>query len=354
MPLGKKILLSPLDWGLGHTTRCIPIIRELITRGHHITIACNGFQKQFLESYNLPIRFVHIEGYNVTYHNKGSMVMKMAGQIPRIVQKIKEENNWVKEHVKENEVDIIISDNRFGFYHNLVESIYITHQINIRANSLVSPMLYKLHDMIINNFHHCWIPDTPENDFAGDLSAAKNESYQYVGLLSRFSSSQYKIQTKKSSEWFDYTAILSGPEPQRSLFEKILINEFTSSPKKLLLVGGALSEKKYKVSDNISYRSLSSADDFEDVLGVTQRVIARSGYSTIMDMAFLQLPVYFVPTPGQTEQEYLAALHKIKSGTNWINQSNFIIPEFESFNTLSKPSSNNEFLLKTVLNKVGL
>jgi uncharacterized protein (TIGR00661 family) len=350
MSIAKRILLSPLDWGLGHTTRCIPLIRELLDRGHHITVACNNFQKQFLESYRLNVQYVHLNGYDVSYHNKGSMMMKMAGQIPKIMQKIKEENNWLKQYVIDNEVDIIISDNRFGFYHNMVESIYITHQINIRANSFVSPVLYKLHDMVINNFHHCWIPDTPNNDYAGELSLSKNPSFNYIGLLSRFSD---QIMSN-NKETFDYTAILSGPEPQRTIFEEIVIKTFASSNKTLLLVGGTTSIKWDELPSNISYQNLSNAEDFNKVLHATQRVIARSGYSTIMDMAFLQLPVYFVPTPGQTEQEYLAQFHGNKNAVKWVHQSAFKLPDIDQFNALAKPEDDHTSYLQQALNRVGL
>jgi uncharacterized protein (TIGR00661 family) len=351
MSIARNILIAPLDWGLGHTTRCIPVIQELLLRGHRVTMACNDFQRQFVESYDLNIRFVHLEGYDVSYHNKGSMVIKMAGQIPKILQKIKEENNWVKQYVKDNEVDLIISDNRFGFYQNLVESIYLTHQINIQANSFVNPVLFRLHDMMINNFHHCWIPDTPENEFAGNLSISKNKSFRYIGILSRFHGPVSRDRTLAIN---DFTAILSGPEPQRTIFEQLLIKMFSDSNHSLLLVGGTLKTLDNELPDNITYKKLSAAQDINKVLSVTNRVIARSGYSTIMDLAYLQLPVYFVPTPGQTEQEYLARFHANKSGVNWTSQAGFSKPEVQQFKTISKPTNSNSLLLKSTLDDLGL
>jgi uncharacterized protein (TIGR00661 family) len=350
----KDILIAPLDWGLGHTTRCIPLVKKLVKRGHNVTIACNDFQKLVLTTYGLNVTYVFLEGYNVAYTKNGRLTLKIMGQIPKILNSIKTENNWVKEYVKNNKVDFIISDNRFGFYHPLVESVYITHQINIQSVALLNPVLYKIHGAMINNFHHCWIPDTPTNDYAGELSVAKNSSYNYIGLLSRFDGLEMPNELNQEQSFFEFAVLVSGPEPQRSVFEELVVNTFNHSDKKVVIISGGGVENTYQLNENIQFESLPDPARFNQLLSQSKNIILRSGYTSIMDFAILQKPLFFVPTTGQTEQEYLANFHNKQSGIGWNTQEKFTIPANDQFAKLKSYVPTEHFLLEETLSSLGL
>jgi hypothetical protein len=351
----KKILISPLDWGLGHTTRCIPLIKKLLERGHQITVACNELQKTVLQTFNLKVSYVFLEGYNVAYSKNNRLALKIMTQIPRIMNVIKAENNWVQQYVKENEVDFIISDNRFGFYHPQIESVYITHQINIQSNALLNPILFKLHDVMIKNFHHCWVPDTPNNSYAGELSLTKNKSNRYIGLLTRFEKSLNESDDEElESKKFEFGVLISGPEPQRSMFEKQIIDVFSKVSSKIVVISSSSQYQINDLTEKITIETLPNPTLFLQLISQSEKIILRSGYSSIMDFAVLQKPLYFVPTTGQTEQEYLAGFHKKNNSIGWCKQENFKIPMSDEFGFLKPyiPSENN--WLEETLDSIGL
>jgi len=343
-------LISPLDWGLGHTSRCIPLIKILLDKGHRITVACNEEQQAILEPLFNTVRFTFLEGYKIVYPVNTWMAFSMTMQSPKVISAIKKEKKWLKEYVKENPQDMIISDNRFGFFHKRIESVYITHQINIQGPSLFKPILYSVHKAYIDNFHHCWIPDTPSNELAGDLSKTKIKRFKFIGPLSRFKTELPKNTTPK----YKYLAIISGPEPQRSVFQKIIEKSFINSGENCAIIGGKSFENGKKIADNVAVYSHLNPEEFYQLIGDSERVISRPGYSTIMDFSILQKPIYFVPTPGQTEQEYLAKHQKKRSGINSISQSKFVIPEDSKFALVAKSESTQKERLLKVLKSIGL
>jgi uncharacterized protein (TIGR00661 family) len=315
---GKNIIIAPLDWGLGHTSRCIPIIDNLLKKGHSVTAAVNDQQKSILQELFPTITYAHLEGYNIEYPVNGSMTWNMAKQSTKIFTAIKNENHWLKNYISDHPQDVVISDNRFGFYHPRVESIYITHQINIQGPSLIKPILYSIHKNYIDNFHHCVIPDTEDNILAGQLSKTPIDRFKFIGPISRFNTAATNDNIQ-----YKYLGILSGPEPQRSVFCKILEEAFLESNEPCAIIGGKPLEKNHFTKDNLTYYPHLKTDEFYEVVCQSKGVISRSGYSTIMDFSILQKPIYFVPTPGQTEQEYLAEFHHENSGIGFCSQKNF-------------------------------
>lgn len=300
---GKKIFISPLDWGLGHTTRCIPIIKVLQELGAKIWIGANKEQQTLLESELTDVNYLFFEGYNITYPAAKGMVLKMGLQIPKILSKIKTEKRELKKLIKQYQFDLIISDNRFGLYSETVPSIYITHQINIQAPFGLDKVLLELNQQYINKFTQCWIPDFSDTkqSLAGVLSRSNNKKYYYLGPLSRFNSPSTALKSE-----YSYTAIISGPEPQRTLFEKQVIQLFESKHEKCAIIGGQPLNNKIETKENIDYFPHLSSQQFYELVTISKKIICRPGYSSIMDLSILQKPVFFVPTPGQTEQEYLA------------------------------------------------
>ena len=303
----KRILVAPLDWGLGHATRCIPIIHALLAMGHEPIIATDGHAYDLLALELPQLQILRLNGYHPFYPENGSMVIAMGRQLPKFIRAIAHERKIVEKWVKQYSIDGIISDNRYGAYSPLKPTAFITHQLNIRVPawaSLLNGPLARLNRLLISPFNRVWIPDWPgDESLAGKLSEIEetNDRYQYIGPISRFG----KIQ--KLPRQYDLLILLSGPEPQRSLLEKKILSQLSSLNKKVLLVQGLISKKERKAfNDNLDVYSYMTTDELVVALATSNLVVARSGYTTIMDMVAIGKQALFIPTPGQTEQEYLA------------------------------------------------
>lgn len=320
----KKIIIAPLSWGLGHATRCIPIIREILNHNHKVIITAGEAGIALLEKEFPSLEYVLSKGYNFKYPENGNMKLAMAISAPSILKGIFNEQKEAELLSKKTKAAAIISDNRYGYYSNFIPSVFITHQIFIKS-SLFQSLLHKLTFSFINKFMECWVPDfsDPDANLSGDLSHLKKYpgKFKFVGPLSRFRFSE--DATQKTN---DFLAIISGPEPQRSIFESLILDQLINSGLKGTVITGQpdVSEKT-RTNGNINIYSHLNQDDFENEARKSNVIISRSGYSTIMDLYFLQLPAIFIPTPGQTEQEYLASYHSIKGHSLTLDQDNFHI-----------------------------
>lgn len=319
-----KILVTPLNWGIGHATRCVPVINKLLKEGFEPIIASDGdaliyLQKEFpsLTSHKLP-------SYNIKYSKKTYLFkFKLLLQIPKIIKAASYEQKLTQQIIREEKIDGIISDNRFGVYGKYIPSVYITHQINV-FSGITTFFTTKIHQKIMRKFDEVWIPDninTPR--FSGKLSffIKSKVPIKYIGILSRFS------QTQQTSTVYNYDimVILSGLEPQRTNLEDKLILEFKNVEKKIFFVRGILKNSKIKNSANITFVNfLTQHKLFEKIL-VSKLIIARSGYSIIMDLAILQKKCFFIPTPNQAEQEYLAEHLEYLNIAPFSKQNNFKI-----------------------------
>ena len=295
------ILITPLNWGLGHATRCIPIINSLVESGIKVCLASDGRALSLLKEEYPGLTAYELPGYNVRYEQTG-MIWNIAKQLPKISRAILAERKAVKKIVKAKSVDVIISDNRYGCRSKQTKNIFITHQINIAIpNRRLEIISNKINHHFINLFDECWIPDFEgEESLAGKLSDTSAD-HQYIGPLSRF---QYAGLKKEH----DLIAVLSGPEPQRSILEKKIIEQLKELPLKSLIVQGKTEiMQRSNLSENLSLVSFLTSRDLNEAILKSELVIARSGYSTIMDLVALQKKAILIPTPGQTEQEYLAA-----------------------------------------------
>lgn len=326
----KKILIAPLDWGLGHATRCTPIIAALKDE-FDIILAASGRSKQYLHQTFPTIPIVSSPGYGIRYPKGKNMTRRMLLQAPKILHRIKQEQQEAEALVKKHQIDLILSDNRFGFYSKNVPSIYLTHQLRIQAkHQWVRDELYRRHRRCIQQFSRCWIPDTAFQHYAGKLSRSNGEKgYQFIGPLSRFQS----IQVEKKA--FDYCLLLSGPEPSRTQLEQLLIGFFTNTTNNVVLFRGTPGEPTMPPPKNVTVYPHASTEEMAEIISHSKVVISRPGYSTIMDLATLQIPCLFIPTPGQTEQEYLARYHKQRNGISWIDQNKLTLQQIEQ--VIKKP-----------------
>lgn len=301
------ILLSPLDWGLGHASRCIPLICELLLQGCEVIIASKNGPKSLLMHEFPELTFLPVSGYNVQYsRNRSFLPMRLFTQIPKLLYSINTEHKWLKKAVKNGKIDAIISDNRMGFYHSEIPSIYITHQLHIKTgNSFTERLADKIHHSFIKKYSVCWVPDFGGDvNLAGELSHPKEEFTKpvYLGCLSRFE------KKENVAKQYELVVIISGPEPQRTVFENILYDQLNDYDKKVLFVRGLPGNDDVKKHRNnlITVVNHLAADELNLAMQQCNYVISRSGYTTIMDLVKLQQRAILVPTPGQTEQEYLA------------------------------------------------
>jgi len=316
-PLGVrgKILVCPLNWGLGHATRCVPIIRKLVADGHEVVIVADGYPLAFLQQQFLSLRFIEFPSYEVYYAAGKSQVGAMIFNFPNIIKGIIYEHIWLRNLLNKEHFDQVISDNRFGMWNKRVHSIYMTHQLMIKMPvnlKFMEPLVHRIHKAIINRYTECWIPDRAENDgLSGDLAhkypLPRNASF--IGTLSRFK----ELKDIQPNEEHDVVVVISGPEPQRTIFEDYLLTRFRNRPEKTLIVRGQPQIENYhrRYVGNITLvPHLSDAELAAALLGA-RKIICRSGYSSIMDLDALNClqKAELIPTPGQTEQEYLSLIY---------------------------------------------
>lgn len=323
----KTILIAPLDWGLGHATRCIPIITELNENGHKVILAAEGPVKELLQQEFPQNLILPLKGYKIKYSKSAFWLpAKLLIQLPQILLIINKEHGWLKEAVRKYRIDMVISDNRFGLFHKTVPAIYITHQLFIKTgNSFSEKIAQRIHRWIIKKFDECWVPDfEKENGIAGVLShpAKSLNNIKYIGCLSRFEKKEHQEKENK------LLILLSGPEPQRSIFENMLLQQVENLKGKILFVRGlpgkiqtAPVTQTHKA--NIIFKTHLPAKELCDVIQQSEMVLCRSGYTTIMDLIKLQQKSILVPTPGQTEQEYLATYLQSKNVFYSAPQHNF-------------------------------
>lgn len=300
----KRIVVAPLCWGLGHASRCIPIINQLLDQGNIVSLASDGaalslLRQEFptLDSFDLP-------EYDINYKYQ-SMIINMVTQVPKILRAIKKEKSIADHIATAWNADILISDNRLGFRSTKTKNIYISHQLNIpHPNKIISTIANKMHHHFINKYDECWIPDSEGNHSLagkmtdGDLKIEK----LFIGIQSR-------LLKKKVVQDIDLAIILSGPEPQRTYLEKELIARCIHlTDKKIVLVRGTDDLVDLIINHaHITVYNLLTSHDINDIINRTKLIVCRAGYSSIMDLTMLGKGAILIPTPGQYEQEYLAA-----------------------------------------------
>jgi uncharacterized protein (TIGR00661 family) len=322
-----RIFLSPLDWGLGHATRCIPIIKTLLELNCAVIIGADKASNILLKKEFPTLEFIQMRGYEIKYSRKiGQFYLKILLQLPRIITVISNENRQLHQIIEEYKIDAVISDNRFGLHSRLVPCVYITHQIQIKTgNFLGNKIATWIHRRFMNNFSIIWIPDYKLNGLAGELSHPKKLPGKcvYLGALSRF-----KLLDSKD-KIYDILISLSGPEPQRTIFEEIILAQCDQIKGGILLVRGlpGISEKLIHQHEHLTVVNHLSANELNIALAQSDIVIARSGYTTIMDLAKLNKKAILIPTPGQTEQEYLANYLMEKKYFYSVPQMKFVLKE---------------------------
>ena len=315
-----KVLIAPLNWGLGHATRSIPLIRHYLAEGHDVVLGGDGDSILLLRRTFPNLRVVDLPSLELRYtynaHQRGFYLRA----IPALIRFTIADRYYLRQQLAVEHFDLIISDNRFGLFSRDTRCVYITHQLYVHLPKRLrwlEPVARALHASIYKRYNEVWVPDYdhPTNNLAGSLAhgGTFDHSAKYIGPLSRFDNlATDGISKECPGTSYSIVAVLSGLEPQRTLFEEFLINRYRQYDKPILLVRGKMGLPNVSTQiGSITLIPYMTDDQLSAYMLQAEKIVVRSGYSTIMDLAVLGVlnKAEFHPTPGQTEQEYLSQYH---------------------------------------------
>jgi len=298
----KKIIVAPLNWGLGHASRCIPIIKALMQEDFLPVIAGDGGSLAFLKKEFPTLEAIDLPSYQISYRK--NLKWNLLKKYPSIRKAVRKEYKIINQYIEDHsDVAGILSDNRFGVRSPKVPSIYITHQVNVLAG-ILTPFTSFVHQQIIKKFDECWIPDEQDSKFSGRLSQSRrNLNQKFVGVLSRF-------EKKNLDKEIDILIVLSGPEPNRTELEQKITRKFDGTELNVCLVQGKVeTEEKTSIHGKFTMINYVLSEKLEHLLNTSKYVVCRSGYSSVMDLVSMEKRALLIPTRHQTEQEYLAQYH---------------------------------------------
>lgn len=324
-----RILFTALDWGLGHTTRIVPIIRMVQILGMKVVFAGTEKQISFLKSMASEIETETIPGLRIRLSAGNSQTGILIRQAPGLLLQVRREHRMIHQLATKHKVSFIISDNVYGAFSKEIPSVIITHQLEVllpRPVTIARWLISRLLRYWLERFSEIWVPDYPgKENLTGSLSepGRKMQKTKFIGLMSRFTGMEIPSIQKIPGR---VLVILSGPEPQRSILENIVRDQFSECEKELDLhvirgLPGMIE------SDRQGWFNHLQDDDFIHEVSEAEFIICRSGYSTLMDLIALKRTAFLVPTPGQTEQEYLAAYLSDRKYFAYTEQSNFSFSE---------------------------
>ncbi|KQC32625.1 glycosyltransferase [Nonlabens sp. YIK11] len=357
MQISKNILVAPLNWGLGHATRCIPIIEALLDNGDRPIIASDGDALELLKKEFPNLVAVELPAYDVAYAEKGeNLKLKLLKDSPKIWNAIRLEHQLLQHLILEHDLHGVISDNRLGLYTRTIPCVVMSHQLQVLSGG-TTWLSTQLHLHYIKKFDACWIPDhqTAPN-LTGKLSLNTDPTLHkvYLGPISRFKKSNDAKVT------YDLLILLSGPEPQRSILEKKLLRQIKDYQGKVLFVAGVIEpEQRVEIKGKVTYYNYLSTSGLQKAIERSKVVLCRSGYTSIMDLCELEKKAFLIPTPGQFEQEYLARHLKLQRVAPFATQDEFEIEMLEQVNDyeglakLQDDAASLAFLIELTFSKVN-
>lgn len=342
------ILVAPLDWGLGHATRCIPLIQALLQAGCRVSLAADGPQATLLQQAFPELTIHTLPGYGIHF-GKGNVLRSLLLQVPAILRAIRTEHAWLQQLQSTHHFDAVISDNRYGLYHAACPSILVTHQLQPampKGWGWLQGLARKFFYQRIEKFTACWVPDEENATSAlsgilGHPSVMPRIPVHYLGWLSR-------MQTQpEQATAYEVMILLSGPEPQRSMLENRLLQQLVHFPQKAILVRG-LPNADAALSINLPHVTVHNhlpTAALQTAMLQTAYIVCRGGYSTLMDAFTLSKKCLLIPTPGQTEQEYLAQTLQAKQQAMCFSQDdvdlNTAVQQARDFNWQPLPQSHS-------------
>ncbi len=361
----KRILVAPLNWGLGHATRCIPIIKKLKERGYEVIVASSERPYHLLKKEFPELTHIYFPNYEIDYPEKGNMGWHMLKKAPEVFRQTGREHRKLKKIIWRYKINGVISDNRFGLSSRLVPCVFISHQLQLempKGWNVFKQLVNRINLSYMKRFNAVWIPDfAGEHNLSGTLSHINNlpKNTTYLGLLSRFS--DLANNDTSPAEPYELLISISGPEPQRTILEKRLTEQALKLPYKTLMIVGKTEEGKGSAEEmgNVKKVPHLTAERMYNAMRDAKYIICRSGYSTVLDLAALGQKAAFIPTPGQSEQEYLAVKYKSEKIANFMPQDEVSItqlieeyPNYLGFTGFDTSSVVLDKCLDTFLQKV--
>jgi UDP-N-acetylglucosamine:LPS N-acetylglucosamine transferase len=323
----KKILVTPLNYGLGYATRCIPIIEALENQDFEPIIASDGAALQLLKKEFPHLTALPLPAYQPEYTNKDAFLgLKTLFQLAGMFRAISREQRAVKQLVAEHNIHGIVADTRLGAYCKGIPSVFITHHVNVLCGN-ATEIASRMHRRFFKNFTQCWVPDVKNSpNLSGKMGHTEEiiPNLKYIGTLSRL----HKINAEEKK--YDLAVILSGAEPYRTQLEEKLSTELEKFDGTVVVIRGVM-ENAQHISYNghiTTYNYMDSAG-LEETLNRSELILCRPGYSNIMDLAKLCKKAFFIPTPDSEEQEYLAKRLKKANLAPSAKQHNFKISDLE-------------------------
>ena len=319
-----RVLVAPLNWGLGHAARCVPLVNRLLAQGDEVVLGGDGESLLLLRKHFPTLQTIRFADLSLSYSAGKSQVGAMLRALPKIVCAAWKDHCLLGELLDRELFDLVVSDNRFGLVSRKTRCVYVTHQLHIRLPRRyrrLEPLAARLHGWIGRHYTEVWVPDydEAERSLSGALGHTEKQRYgtvRYIGPLSRFDGRENPMRPSRIDR-FEVVAVLSGLEPQRSMLEEEIVSRYSGKKERVLIVEGKPSKPMLQVTrGNICIVPYIDDAPLMDVLQKAKRIIARSGYSTIMDLATLELldRAELIATPGQPEQEYLQ---------EWIQNRNY-------------------------------
>jgi len=302
--------VCPLSWGLGHATRCIPVVRALQAEGFTVILGGSGRSGLLLQQRFPELKFIPTPFRDVKLYAGLPVWAGVLMQLPAFMREIRRERTFAQRVIKEQNLSVLISDNRYGMYAPGVRSILITHQLRVRHPKFLKPfeaLSAWLLKRLTGKFSEVWVPDfSGADNLTGELSRptdSRNKRIRFVGPLSRFSATDRADAVIPNK----VVVVISGPEPSRQTFEDGVRTAALNAGRAITIIGGKPeSETAHKAGPVTLYPHLND-ESFAQEVTSAEYIVASGGYSTIMDLAALNCRATLIPFPGQTEQEYLAA-----------------------------------------------
>jgi len=324
--MAKRVLYGVLNWGLGHATRSKVLIDNLLHAGHDVVLASDGLSAQWLQRTFPALELRSLPAYRIAYSNTGlGFLPKMLAQLPRLAACLREETRLLSRWQARDGFDALISDHRLGLHHPDLPTALLAHQWHLPVP--FSALASWAQDRYLRRFDHHWFPDYPDRPFSGRLSRSTHpklaSSLRAIGPLSRF-------EGEKPGQGRHLLAILSGPEPQRSLLEAKIIAQAAELDEPLHLVSGRPGPPPKGLPPSVQWYGILEGMELSALLLGARLVIGRSGYSSIMDYAALGKRALLIDTPGQGEQAYLARFHAERGHFQWCKQAELDLPRLLS------------------------
>jgi len=310
------VLVCPLDWGLGHASRMIPVIHRFKQHGFQVMLGGSGKSGELLKTTFPDLPFIFLPSPVIRYGSGKLLIPKLLLQLPYLIWSVFREHRLVKKVIKAYRIDVLISDNRYGLFLKNNYCIFVTHQVSPvlpRIFRWLEYPVYLLIKSIIHQYDECWIPDWADavNNLSGKLSHrfTPPRNARYIGILSRFNDLPF-VQGSEPGTGYELAVVLSGPEPQVSILDNQIREQLPLTALRTIIISGMREnrgQKRITDGDLLTVVPHLPPQDLQRILSTVNHIICRSGYSGIMDLVALGKSACLIPTPGQPEQEYLAA-----------------------------------------------